>query len=115
VCTRIWVFGLWCPRREEAYELLWLEFYFKPEGERPAEFASFGGWFVYKLIGDVVPAGCATRIADLDCIAAAGLEIDSEAGPPDKRRTSLICDKEDTVHWVATRDRRRIQLWLQVL
>jgi hypothetical protein len=115
VCTRIWVFWLWCPRCKVAYELIWLDFHFKPKIKSPAELAGFGGWFVYKLLGDVVPAGCATRIADLDCIAAAGLEVDSEAGPPAKWRSPLICDEEDTVHWVATRDRRRIQLWLQLL
>ena len=54
--TRIWVFWLWCPRREEAYELIWLKGHIKPEGERPAEFASFGGWFVYMPLAACVGA-----------------------------------------------------------
>ena len=107
--------GLRCPRCEEANELVWFDFYIKPEGESPAELAGFGGWFVYKFIGDVVAAGCATRIADLNGVAAAGLEIDSEAGPSGKWRCPNICDEENTVHWITTGNRLRIQLWLQTL
>jgi hypothetical protein len=89
--------------------------YFKPKRKCPAEFASFHVWFTDDFICDAMATNVSTRATDLDGIAATGLEIDSEAGPARKGIAVCICDKQNPVRRVATRDRSGVQLGFQRL
>ena len=89
--------------------------YFKPKRKCPAEFASFHVWFTDDFICDAMATNVSTCATDLDGIAATGLEIDSEAGPPRERFVSRIRDKQNPVRRVATRKRSGVQLGFQRL